>query len=111
MTVAQAATVVDGEEVVDVPKTRRSRRTIDLDPDTAELLERHQSDQRELLLRLGVTSPTGDRVFTNEIGDPIRPGSIGQAFGRLVTSAGVPRIRLHDLRHTHAAASLLTVSR
>lgn len=107
LTIAQAATVVDGEEVVDVPKTRRSRRTIDLDPDTTVMLERHQDEQRELLVRLGVTSPVGDRVFTNEIGDPIRPSSIGQAFGRLVASAGVPRIRLHDLRHTHASHLLM----
>jgi integrase len=104
--VAQAATVVDGEEVIDVPKTRRSRRTIDLDPDTVAILERHQSEQRELLLRLGV-SLVGARVFTNEIGDPMRPGSVGQAFGRLVASAGVPWIRLHDLRHTHASHLLM----
>ena len=71
------------------------------------MLERHRSEQRELLLRLGVTSPVGARVFTNEIGDPIRPGSIGQAFGRLVASADVPRIRLHDLRHTHASHLLM----
>jgi integrase len=89
-----------GEEVIDAPKTRRSRRTIDLDPDTAAMLERHRSEQSELLLRLGVTSPVGARVCTNEIGDPMRPGSIGQAFGRLVVAAGVPLIRLHNLRHT-----------
>jgi integrase len=70
------------------------------------MLERYKSEQRELLLRLGVTS-LGGRVFTNEIGDPIRPGSVGQAFGRLVASAGVPRIRLHDLRHTHASHLLM----
>jgi integrase len=107
LTVAQAATVVDGEEVIDVPKTRRSRRTIDLDPDTTTMLELHQREQREMLLRLGATAPVGDRVFTNEMGDPIRPSSVGQAFGRLVASAGVPRIRLHDLRHTHASHLLM----
>ena len=46
LTIAQAATVVDGDEVVDVPKTRRSRRTIDLDSDTAALLQRHRTEQR-----------------------------------------------------------------
>jgi integrase len=54
-----------------------------------------------------VTSSVGDRVFTNGIGDPMRPGSVGQAFGRLVASAGVPRIRLHDLHHTHASHLLM----
>ena len=38
-----------------------------------------------------------------EIDDPIRPNSIGQAFTRLVKATGVPSIRLHDLRHTHAS--------
>jgi integrase len=107
LTVAQAATVVDGAEVVDVPKTRRSRRVIDLDTETAALLQRHRNQQRELLLRLGVTATASDRVFTNEIGDTVRPDSIGQAFGRLVESAGVPKIRLHDLRHTHASHLLM----
>ena len=107
LNVAQAATVVDGHEVVDVPKTRRSRRVIDLDVDTVALLQRHRGQQRELFLRLGAPATASDRVFTNEIGDPIRPHSIGQAFGRLVESVGVPRIRLHDLRHTHASHLLM----
>jgi integrase len=50
-----------------------------------------------------VKAPAGDRVFTNDIGEPLRPDSVGQAFGRLVASTGVPVIRLHDLRHTHAS--------
>jgi integrase len=107
LTVNQAATVVDGDELVDVPKTRRSRRVIDLDGDTVVLLQRHRSRQRELFLRLGVTASASDRVFTNEIGDPIRPDSVGQAFGRLVKAAGVPAIRLYDLRHTHASQLLM----
>jgi integrase len=107
LTVAQAATLVNGEEVVAVPKTRRSRRVIDLDADTGVVLQRHRARQRELYLRLGATASAIDRVFTNEIGDPIRPNSIGQAFTRLVRAAGVPRIRLHDLRHSHASHLLM----
>ncbi len=107
LTVNQAATVVDGDEMVDVPKTRRSRRVIDFDGDTAALLQRHRARQRELFLRLGVTASASERVFTNEIGDPIRPDSVGQAFGRLVKAAAVPAIRLHDLRHTHASHLLM----
>lgn len=107
ITIAQAATVVDGDEVIDVPKTRRSRRSIDVDPKSAAILQRHRNEQRVLMLKLGVTATASDRVFTNEIGDPIRPHSIGQAFGRLITKAGVPKIRLHDLRHTHATHLLI----
>jgi integrase len=46
-------------------------------------------------------------VFTNEIGDPLRPNSVGQAFRGLVADAAVPVIRLHDLRHTHASHLLM----
>ena len=40
-------------------------------------------------------------VFTNAAGDPIHPHSISQTFERIVKRAGVPKIRLHDIRHTH----------
>ena len=101
--VRSAATYLDGVETIDVPKTKRSRRTIDLDQRTVSVLKRHRATQREELFELGVTSSTDDRVFANEIGEPMRPHSVGQAFNRLVESSGIPRIRLHDLRHTHAS--------
>ncbi len=103
MTVNQASTVVDRVEVVSLPKTRRSRRVVDLDPVTVETLQRHRSRQREQHLALGVTATASDRVFTGDLGEPLRPNSVGQAFRRLVVSADVPVIRLHDLRHTHAS--------
>ena len=101
--VRAAATYLGGVETIDVPKTKRSRRTIDLDLQTVSVMKRHRATQREELFELGITSPTDDRVFANEIGEPMRPHSVGQAFNRLVESSGIPRIRLHDLRHTHAS--------
>ena len=101
--VRSAATYLDGVETIDVPKTKRSRRTIDLDQRTVSVIKRHRATQREELFELGVKSSTDDRVFANEIGEPMRPHSVGQAFNRLVESSGIPRIRLHDLRHTHAS--------
>ena len=103
LTVNQSVSVFGGEEIVDTPKTRRSRRVIDLDPETVSLLKRHRARQRELFLMVGVAATASDRVFTNELGDPLHPASVGQAFRRLVDAAGVPVIRLHDLRHTHAS--------
>jgi len=107
LTVNQAATVIGGAEVVAAPKTRRSRRAIDLDPDTVSMLQRYRVCQREQFLMLGVSATASDRVFTNEIGEPLRPNSVGQAFRRLVDAANVPLIRLHDLRHTHATHLLV----
>ena len=101
--VRATATFLCGVETIDVPKTKRSRRTIDLDQRTVSVLKRHRATQREELFEVGVTSPIDDRVFTNEIGEPMRPHSVGQTFNRLVESSGLPRIRLHDLRQTHAS--------
>jgi integrase len=42
-------------------------------------------------------------MFTNTIGAPIHPESISQLFDRQVARLGLPRIRFHDLRHTHAS--------
>ena len=101
--VAQAVTVVDGEERVDSPKTRRSKRVIDIDRATADLLVDHRDAQRRELARVMKAEPDGDRAFVNELGTPLQPNSVGQAFRRLVEQHGLPKIRLHDLRHTHAS--------
>jgi len=101
--VRAAATFLGGVETIDVPKTKGSRRTIDLDQRTVSVLKRHRATQREELFEVGVTSPIDDRVFANEIGEPMRPHSVGQAFNRLVESSGLPRIRLQDPRQTHAS--------
>jgi len=54
---------------------------------------------------LGV--PT-DLVFSQPNGAPLRPESVLQHFHRLCAAAGVPRIRVHDLRHL--AATLMISS-
>ena len=101
-TIMQAATVVDGDEVLGAPKSRRSRRVLDLDTDTVAILRRHKVERAETYLRLGISATAGDRVFANDIGGPLRPNSVGQAFRRLASAHGLPEIRLHDLVHTHA---------
>ena len=42
------------------------------------------------------------------IGDPSRrPDTLTQAFRRITRRIGLPGVRLHDLRHTHASMFLL----
>jgi integrase len=45
-------------------------------------------------------------VFCREDGNPIHPDSLSQSFERAIKRARVPRIRLHDLRHTHATLAM-----
>jgi integrase len=80
-------------------KTRHSRRAIDLDPTTIKVLKAWREWQRAEQEAAGVESE--DWVFTNTDGKPVHPHSISQAFERIANRAGAPRIRLHDVRHTH----------
>lgn len=77
-------------------KTRTARRCIDLDPRTVALVATSRpADLDE------------DRyVFGHDDGNPIHPQVFSDAFKKLVTRSGLPRIRLHDLRHTHATLLL-----
>jgi len=51
----------------------------------------------------GLLTDQADPVFTNAGSHPIHPESLTQLFDRQVTRLDLPRIRLHDLRHTHAS--------
>ena len=42
-------------------------------------------------------------MFTDGDGDPLHPHAVYEAFRRIVHNAAVPRIRFHDLRHTHGS--------
>jgi len=80
-------------------KTPNSRRSIDLDPTTVRVLQAWRNWQRAEQEVAGVESEGW--VFTNSDGKPVHPHSISQTFERIAARAGVPRIRLHDVRHTH----------
>jgi integrase len=45
-------------------------------------------------------------VFTRPDGAPIHPDLITDWFRRLARAAGLPPIRLHDVRHSYATAAL-----
>ena len=88
------------------PKSDRGRRSIALDAGTVEALEEHrcrQADERDLL---GRDYDDTDLVFCREDGTPIWPRTLSRAFAQHTDAADVPRIRLHDLRHTHATLAL-----
>ena len=80
-------------------KTRNSRRSIDLDTTTINVLKAWWEWQKAEQDAAGVESEGW--VFTNTDGKPVHPHSISQAFERIASRAGVPRICLHDIRHTH----------
>jgi integrase len=101
----------DGRQVWETPKTDQSRRVIDIDPGTVSSLRRHRVRQAEERLRsLGAWPTEGDNadvVFADPAGRPTLPAYLSRRFGVLVDKVeGLRRIRLHDLRHTHATILL-----
>jgi integrase len=87
------------------PKTHQAR-VIDLDPESVETLRTHRRQQQGERDAWGRNYSDNDLVIARENGEPIHPQSFSQAFGRIVRRAGLRRIRLHDLRHTHATIAV-----
>jgi integrase len=81
-------------------KTRNARRPINLDTTTIAMLRAWQTWQHTEQHAAGIANHGW--VFTDTNGQPVHPHAISQAFERIAVRAGLPLIRLHDLRHTHA---------
>ncbi len=100
--VVQAVVEVDHEPRLAPPKTERSRRLVALDTRTVEILTRYRLRKNQ-----EGAEPDGDSlIFSRPGGAPIHPALFSYYFQRRVGLAGVRRIRLHDLRHTHATHAL-----
>jgi integrase len=83
------------------PKNGRSR-SVTLPALLVEELRKHRLRQAEDLLRLGVRQTADTHVCLREDGSPWLPRMLTYAVARLIRSSGLPRVRLHDLRHGHA---------
>lgn len=89
------------------PKSKKSRRAIPLPPELGAILRLWKAQQNEEKLLLGPDYRDLGLVFTIPGGGPINGDNLRkQTFGRLVTLAGVRRVRPHDLRHCYASTLL-----
>lgn len=103
--VRQSLITVNYQLHFSLPKTKRSRRSIALDATTIAALQAHRAAQRQHETVIGMTYEH-DLVFIRLDGRPVRPDCLSQVFDREVAKLPVRRIRLHDLRHTHATLGL-----
>jgi integrase len=88
------------------PKTPRSRRTVYLAPGALTALTEHRRRQVEDQLVAGPEWNDAGLVFSSPVGRPIDGTWTNKWFHRALDQAALPRIRIHDLRHT-AATHLL----
>lgn len=98
-------TMVNGEAIPSRPKTAAGLRAISLDAHLVSLLRTHRARQAEEKLAAGSSYEISGYLVADELGRPFRPDTISGWFDVHVATAGLPRIRLHDCRHT--AASLM----
>lgn len=97
--------VADGKPVASTPKTAAGRRTIPLDDRLVALLKAHKARQASERLVAGDLYDDNGFVIADELGQPYHPETLSTWFEKWEKSLGLPRIRLHDTRHT--AASLM----
>lgn len=89
------------------PKTEKTR-AIALPAFLVDELRRLKAEQAEGLARLGVRQDGQTLVCGQADGRPLQPRSLTHEFRRLVARLGeLPRVRFHDLRHSHATQLLL----
>ena len=105
LSVRQAVVAVAYDVLTSTPKSHQAR-VIDLDEATVGQLRVHHAGRDGAQVAGSDGSSENDLVFCREDGSPIHPHTFSQAFERLVAKSDLPRIRLHDLRHTHASIAL-----
>lgn len=89
------------------PKSEKAR-AITLPAFAIEELRRLKREQAEELLKLGVRRDDATLLCARADGEPMQPRSLTHEFTRLVGRVkDIPRVRFHDLRHSHATHLLL----
>ncbi|MER8455832.1 site-specific integrase [Mesorhizobium sp. M1300] len=87
------------------PKSGRAR-TVALSSTMLAELKAHKARQAEEQLRLGIRPDSDSFVVAQYDGSPIQPRSLTHEWVRIICKTSLPRIRFHDLRHTHASQML-----
>jgi integrase len=107
LTVGSTRVVIDGKVIEEDGKSDNSRRTIALDPYTLGVLRSHVNMLDAERAVAGEHYQDHGLLFCWEDGRPPHPDTITARFNRLAQAAGLPRIRLHDVRHSYATAGRL----
>lgn len=106
LSIVRGLTTVNYKVLVSEPKTAKGRRLISLDLATVAALRTHRLRQEdERAANASIWHDSG-LVFTAENGAPLHPHRFSRWFEQRRIAAGLPHIRLHDIRHSYATAAL-----
>ncbi|HFR4142331.1 TPA: tyrosine-type recombinase/integrase [Bacillus cereus] len=96
----------DGKDLLPYTKTKSGSRTIDLPEETVTALKKHWLFIRRERER-NCSYKNLDLVVCTEFGTPTHKSNIRRVFKSIIKKADIPKIRFHDMRHTHATLLLL----
>jgi len=106
-TIRQTVTMVGDRPEVGTPKTAAGNRRVSIDPATVAGLKAWKKAQTAERLLMGAGWQGGhDLVATEQDGSSVHPQVFTRRFAAVVQRAGLPTIRLHDVRHSYATAAL-----
>ena len=106
ITVQRTAQRIRGEGIVyGEPKTNAGRRSVRIGALAIQHLRNQRTHQLEQRLRAGPAWIDLGLVFNSAVGTAIEEARVTRTFQQDLERAELPRVRLHDLRHT--AATLL----
>jgi integrase len=104
--IRQTVIAIKHTVVIGTPKTAKGRRTVTLDTGTVAALREHRRRQAAERLLMGAGWTDNDLVFCHPDGTMLHPERFSRGFTEAVYRIGLPRIRLHDLRHGWATLAL-----
>ncbi|SEG79039.1 Phage integrase, N-terminal SAM-like domain [Thermomonospora echinospora] len=105
VTIRWQITQIGSETFEGKPKSEAGEATISLDASTIKELRAHKARQSTERFAAGDAWAETGYVFTTETGGLVNPNEVTEQFEHLSMEAGLPPVRLHDLRH--GAASFL----
>ncbi len=90
------------------PKTAKGRRVIALDPETVDVLKAQAARQLVEQQQWSQAWKDSGLDLTVENGAAWDPESVSRYWRQAVKRSLLPKIGLHDLRHTHTTLALQT---
>ena len=97
----------NGELTIQPVKTDQSERSVKLPELAVTALKAEKVRQAVHKLKAGEHYQQKKYIWAREDGRPYDPDFLYKHFLKLLATIGLPRIRFHDLRHSHATCLLL----
>ena len=106
MRIRQQVVQLGWETQIGEPKSASGARPVSLDANTVQVLREWRAEQQRERQAMGDAWHNTGFVFTDIDGAGLHPDVATDTFQRIARGAGLPPIRLHDLRHTSASLAL-----